>query len=76
MLVLFGCGSVAVTVLFGAHSGLMQVALAWGIGVTLAIYLTRHLQSAEASGEFTVTETVGASAMFYASLYAEEQKAR
>jgi glycerol uptake facilitator protein len=46
MLVLFGCGSVAVSVLFGAHHGLMQVALAWGIGVTLAIYATRHLSCA------------------------------
>jgi glycerol uptake facilitator protein len=26
LLVLFGCGSVAVSVLFGSHSGLMQVA--------------------------------------------------
>ncbi len=46
VLVLFGCGSVAVSVLFEAHQGLMQVALAWGIGVTLAIYLTRHLSCA------------------------------
>ena len=46
LLVLFGCGSVAVSVLFGAHSGLMQVALAWGIGVMLSIYLTRHLSCA------------------------------
>ena len=46
LLVLFGCGSVAVSVLFGSHQGLMQVALAWGIGVTLAIYLTRHLSCA------------------------------
>ncbi len=46
VLALFGCGSVAVTVLFGAHQGLMQVAIAWGIGVTLAIYLTRHLSNA------------------------------
>ncbi len=46
MLVLFGCGSVAVSVLFDAYQGLMQVALAWGIGVTLAIYLTRHLSCA------------------------------
>jgi len=46
MLVLFGCGSVAVSVLFNAHQGLMQVALAWGIGVTLSIYLTRHLSCA------------------------------
>ena len=46
LLVLFGCGSVAVTVLFNANQGLMSVALAWGIGVTLAIYLTRHLSCA------------------------------
>ena len=29
VLVLFGCGSVAVAVLFNAHQGLMQLALAW-----------------------------------------------
>ena len=46
ILVLFGCGAVAVSVLFDAHKGLMQVALAWGIGVTLAIYLTRQLSCA------------------------------
>jgi len=46
LLVLFGCGSVAVTVLFGSHQGLMQIALAWGIGVTISIYLTRHLSCA------------------------------
>lgn len=36
--VLFGCGSVAVTVLFGAYSGIMQIALVQGIGVDIAIY--------------------------------------
>ena len=46
ILTLFGCGAVAVSVLFNAHQGLMQVALAWGIGVTLAIYTTRHLSCA------------------------------
>jgi glycerol uptake facilitator protein len=46
LLVLFGCGSVAVSVLFNAHKGLMNVALVWGIAVTLAIYLTRHLSCA------------------------------
>lgn len=46
LLVLFGCGSVAVTVLFDAHHGLLQIALTWGLGVTLAIYLTRHLSCA------------------------------
>jgi glycerol uptake facilitator protein len=43
LLVLFGCGAVAVSILFDAHQGLMQIALLWGIGVCLAIYATRHL---------------------------------
>ncbi|MDH5682361.1 MAG: aquaporin [Spirochaetota bacterium] len=46
ILVLFGCGSVAVTVLFGALTGLMQIAMVWGMAVTLAIYSTRHLSFA------------------------------
>lgn len=46
ILVLFGCGSVAVAVLFGEYSGIFQIGLAWGIGVMLAIYLTRHLSCA------------------------------
>ena len=33
-------------VLFEAHHGLLQIALTWGLGVTLAIYLTRHLSCA------------------------------
>ena len=43
MLVLFGCGSVAVDVLFGSHSGLFQIAIIWGVAVTLGIYATRNL---------------------------------
>ncbi len=54
ILVLFGCGSVAVSVLFNAHQGLMQIALAWGIGVTLAIYLTRHLSCAHLNPAVTI----------------------
>lgn len=46
VLVLFGCGSIAVSVLFDAHQELMHIALAWGIGAMLAIYLTRHLSCA------------------------------
>ena len=46
ILVLFGCGSVAVALLFGEYTGILQIALAWGIGVMLAIYLTRHLSCA------------------------------
>ncbi|MCC8094116.1 MAG: aquaporin family protein [Tannerellaceae bacterium] len=46
LLVLFGCGSVAVAVLFGEYNSILQIGVAWGFGVTLAIYLTRHLSCA------------------------------
>ena len=59
VLVLFGCGSVAVTVLFNADQGLMQIALAWGIGVTLAIYLTRHLSCAHLNPAVTLAMVLG-----------------
>ena len=58
LLVLFGCGSVAVSVLFQAHQGLMQIALAWGIGVTLAIYLTRQLSCAHLNPAVTLAMVV------------------
>lgn len=45
ILVVIGTGSVAAAVLTGAQSGLWQVAVVWGFGVTLAIYA-----SASASG--------------------------
>ncbi|MFA6173328.1 MAG: MIP/aquaporin family protein [Kiritimatiellales bacterium] len=59
ILVLFGCGSVAVTVLFGAHQGLFQVAMAWGIGVTLAIYATRHLSCAHLNPAVSIAMVIG-----------------
>ncbi|OIP84925.1 MAG: aquaporin [Porphyromonadaceae bacterium CG2_30_38_12] len=43
ILVIFGCGSVAVSVLFKGYQSILEIALVWGIGVTLAIYLTRHI---------------------------------
>ncbi|MDR3308616.1 MAG: aquaporin family protein [Tannerella sp.] len=46
VMVLFGCGSVAVAVLFGEYNSILQIGLAWGLGVMLAIYLTRHLSCA------------------------------
>lgn len=46
ILTVFGCGSVAVSVLFTEHLGLFQIALLWGIGVALAIYTTRGLSGA------------------------------
>ena len=46
LLVFFGTSTVAVSVLFNAPAGLVQVAVVWGLGVTLAIYATRHLSCA------------------------------
>ena len=58
LLVLFGCGSVAVSVLFNAHQGLMQIAMVWGIGVTLSIYLTRHLSCAHLNPAVTIAMVI------------------
>ena len=46
ILVFFGTSIVAVSVLFKASVGIVQVSIVWGIGVTLAIYATRHLSCA------------------------------
>jgi len=46
LLVFFGTSIIAVSVLFDAPAGLVQVAAIWGLGVTLAIYATRHLSCA------------------------------
>ena len=46
ILVFFGTATLAVSVLFNAPVGLVQVAAVWGVGVTLAIYATRHLSCA------------------------------
>lgn len=59
MLVFFGCGSVAVTVLFSAHSGLFQVAMVWGAGVALSIYATRHLSCAHLNPAVSIAMVFG-----------------
>ncbi len=59
ILVFFGCGSVAVTVLFSAHTGLFQVALLWGLSVTLAIYATRHLSCAHLNPAVSIAMVIG-----------------
>ena len=59
LLVLFGCGSVTVSVLFGAYNSILQIAMVWGIGVTLAIYLTRHLSCAHLNPAVSLAMVVG-----------------
>ena len=59
LLVLFGIGSVAVTILFSAHVGLFQIAMIWGIGVALAIYATRHLSCAHLNPAVSIAMVVG-----------------
>lgn len=46
MLVFFGCSTVAATVLFGTLVGQFQIAVCWGITITLSIYMTRHICNA------------------------------
>lgn len=43
ILTLFGCCSVAVAVLFGEYNSIFQIGIVWGIGVTLAIFITRNI---------------------------------
>lgn len=54
LLVLFGCGAVAASVLFGAYQSLLELAVIWGIGVTLSIYATRHLSCAHLNPAVTL----------------------
>ncbi|MSU50619.1 MAG: aquaporin [Opitutus sp.] len=46
LLVFFGCGSVAASVLLGAQVGIFQVAIVWGLGIAVAIFVTGSLSGA------------------------------
>ena len=58
ILTLFGCCSVAVAVLFGEYNSIFQIGIVWGIGVTLAIFLTRHICCAHLNPAVSVAMVV------------------
>lgn len=58
VLTLFGCASVACAVLFGEYVSIFQVGMVWGIGVALAIYLTRYLSCAHLNPAVSVAMVV------------------
>lgn len=58
VLVLFGCASVACAVLFGEYVSIFQIGMVWGLGVTLAIYLTRYLSCAHLNPAVSVAMVV------------------
>ena len=58
LLVFFGCGAVATSVLTGAQSGVFQVAIVWGLGIATAIYLTASLSGAHLNPAVTVSLAV------------------
>lgn len=59
VMVIFGCGSVAVSTLFNSHQGLFQIAMVWGLAVALAIYLTRHLSCAHLNPAVSLAMVAG-----------------
>lgn len=59
ILVFFGCGSIAVSILFASYNGLFQIAAIWGIGVTLAIYASRGLSCAHLNLAVSIAFVVG-----------------
>ncbi|MEX2446178.1 MAG: MIP/aquaporin family protein [Dehalococcoidia bacterium] len=58
LLVLFGTGSVAAAVLTDAQTGLWQVAVVWGFGVTLAIYATAAVSGAHLNPAVTLAMAI------------------
>ncbi|HYV39407.1 MAG TPA: MIP/aquaporin family protein [Gemmataceae bacterium] len=55
ILVFFGCGSVHAAVLMGAHSGLWQVAIVWGVAIMLSIYIIGGVSGSHINPAITLT---------------------
>ena len=58
LLVFFGCGSVCAAVTTGAQVGVFQVAIVWGLGITMAIHLTAALSGAHLNPAVTLSFAV------------------
>lgn len=54
ILILFGCGSVHAAVLTGAQTGVWQVAIVWGMGVTLAVFVVGGISGAHINPAITI----------------------
>ncbi|MBI5821860.1 MAG: aquaporin [Verrucomicrobia bacterium] len=58
LLVFFGCGSVCAAVTTHAQVGVFQVAIVWGLGIAIAIYLTGALSGAHLNPAVTLSMAV------------------
>ena len=58
LLVFFGCSAVATAVTFNAPVGLFQVAAVWGLGLSVAIYLTGSISGAHLNPAISLAFTM------------------
>ena len=58
ILVIFGLSAGAVATLFDGYQSILQIGIVWGMGVMLAVYLTRHLSNAHINPAVTLAMVV------------------
>src|SRR5438132_7690404 len=54
VLVFFGCGAVHTAVLTNAQAGLWQVAIVWGVGIMVSVYVFGGISGAHINPAITV----------------------